>query len=773
MKTFINSHVFSSQSAKRVCKGMLLVLLSMVFLFSCKQAKKTKEAPKNLVVTLKSDSNVCLKEGESSVTVLEGSKWRDVYSKFKDIIEGYKEGWEEGGFRLDDANGEELARYSDYEFRKDASVFVFAKREQVSVYVTVDDGYILLGDSSIRVGRFSLWNEIRDRVESLVQLKDDYNKDCWKVLGEIDAIADNAQFASSSTTLMACSKIKDEKDPNKVTLTVSANEGFDVASPNTLRCSKDDRWMEIKDKAFSMLTLKKDYIFVEWRKGGKDGDVLDDTLSFDSDEIVFAVAKKEECSLSIINGEGYNIKNAEVFKIEKNSLWKDVKESVEARIEVLDEYKVVEWRVNAKDGDVLEDTYQFSSIDKIIYLYPICKKKNIKITLRVDAGIILKDSDVFLMPNPSNWKDIKKEALGKIKLREYYDFVSWHMSDEEGDELKDESKIFSQDMMIFAKSKRQQINITVQGGAGCNIVDGSLRVFRGTLWKDIEHLAKNKLGLDEEFYEIESWKLDNQDGALLVADYQFLSDKVVYAYTKHIEVLIHIKGGEGYHLKDSSNDCITVAKGDVWQNVKDEAINMIVIEEDFDFVAWKMEDGSPLVDDQKINEGFSVIAITKLKDIEITVEADEGFYFNGNNIIRVPIRSKWKDIQTDAESKVTLKDYWTFSNWRADSVNGIVLYEDYTFMEDTSIFATSIREDVEIIVQADEGYILISNVPITVPRGTTWKEVYVIAKGYVRLKEGYKASKWKKDNPRGITLRDHHVFENNTTHIYATSRKKV
>jgi|GEM_PF-6542303 len=771
MKTFVNSHVFARQCVKRAYKGMLLILLSAVFLFSCKQTNKRKVPLKDIVITLQGDSNVILQK-EPSITVVEGSKWRDIYSQVKSVIKGYKEGWEEGGFRLRDVDGEELERYSEYEFNSEVNVYAFAKQEMVSIYVNVDEGYTLIGDDNIKVGRFSLWKDVKNKVEALVQLHEDYNADCWKVLGDELAIEDDRKFEADSTTIEACSKIKDEKDPNKVTLTVSANEGFDVAALNTLRCHKQEKWEDIKDKAYAMLTLKEKYIFVEWRKNGETGSVLDNSDSFSEDTTVFAIAKKEECSLSIMRGEGYRLKDAGVFKIEKDSLWKDIKESVEKKIEVLDEYKVFEWRVDKKDGDVLQDDYKFSITDKTIYLYPISRKKNISITVRVDIGHLLHDSDPIIMPNPSTWKNIREEALKKIELQEYYDFVSWHMDDGEGEVLEDESFLFWQDASIFAKTKRQKVNITVRGEEGCNIVDGSLTILRGSLWKDVKNDAKDKLGLDDEFYEVVAWHLVNEDNSLgekIEDDYKFLSDQIVRAITKKIEVSISIKEGSGYRLIDPSSDTIIVEKGDRWQNVKDKARAKIKIDSDWEFVEWHLlSDGSSLADNYVINIGFTVFAKTKLKDINVIVRSDDGFYLMSNNIIRVPINTKWKDIKTMAESKVSLKQNYKAVGWRLMSLEGPVLQEDYVFRGNTIVYAIS-TEMIKINIKANYGYIVITPL-IEVPKGSKWKDVYIVARECVELRPRYQEKYWRLSGHGTLSNGDYEFTESNVT-LYAVATR--
>jgi len=778
MKASITSRIFSKQCAKIAYKSIVLMLLPLIFLFSCKQTKRTKETPKNLVITLQSDGNTVLKEGMSSITVSEGSKWRDVYSKAKDVIKEYKEGWEEGGFRLENIDGKELERYSDYEFNSEVTIFIFAKRQMVSIYVDVDEGYTLIQDNNIKIGRFSLWKDIKDDVESLVRLKEDYNKDCWKVSGDELAIKEDMRFDASSTTVIACSKIKDEKDPNKVTLTVMANEGFDVASQNTLRAHKKDQWGSIRDKAYTFLTLKEDYVFVEWRKGGATGDVLEDSTSFDANEIVFAVAKKEECSLSIMSGEGYRLKDAELFNIEKNTLWKDIKGNVEKKIEVLKEYTLFEWRVDAKNGNALHDAYKFSIVDKPIYLYPICKKKNIRIKVKIDEGYILKNSNDIILPNPSSWKDIKKEALKKIEIKEYYDFTSWHMRDGGGEELKNENLLFDQDTSVFAKSSRQKVDVTVQGGLGCNIVDANFTALRGLLWKNIKNDAENKLGLNKEFYYITAWYIAREDGTLvqqLHDSYRFVTNKaVVKAITKQFEVSISIIDSTGSSLKKYYDRTITVGKGNKWGSVKAKAWEKIKILDDYEFVEWCKKDNSSLADDYIIKGNLTVYAKTKLKDIEIRVMADEGFNLESNNIIRVPINSKWSDVKKEAEKKIKIKKYWSFDRWRLNSVTGSGISYYYQFRTNTTIFATSTRDKIEITVRADGGYWVTSSQPITISKGSKWSEIYPRVKNCVSIKYGYQELYWKKNTQYGTNddiLKPNYIFENNLT-VWAISQRK-
>ena len=77
------------------------------------------------------------------------------------------------------------------------------------------------------------------------------------------------------------------------------------------------------------------------------------------------------------------------------------------------------------------------------------------------------------------------------------------------------------------------------------------------------------------------------------------------------------------------------------------------------------------------------------KSIIITIAGDEGIKVATENTIQKNINAKWKDIQSDANKKITSKDGYNFLEWRLGNKAGDVLTDEKVFTSDTVIFALS------------------------------------------------------------------------------------
>ena len=77
------------------------------------------------------------------------------------------------------------------------------------------------------------------------------------------------------------------------------------------------------------------------------------------------------------------------------------------------------------------------------------------------------------------------------------------------------------------------------------------------------------------------------------------------------------------------------------------------------------------------------------KSIIITIAGDEGIKVATENTIQKNINAKWKDIQSDANKKITSKDGYNFLEWRLGNKKGDLLTDEKVFTSDTVIFALS------------------------------------------------------------------------------------
>ena len=80
------------------------------------------------------------------------------------------------------------------------------------------------------------------------------------------------------------------------------------------------------------------------------------------------------------------------------------------------------------------------------------------------------------------------------------------------------------------------------------------------------------------------------------------------------------------------------------------------------------------------------------KSIIITIAGDEGITVATENTIQRNINAKWKDIKSDANKHITLKDDYNFLEWRLGNKAGEVLTDEKIFTSDATVFALTKKD---------------------------------------------------------------------------------
>lgn len=257
-------------------------------------------------------------------------------------------------------------------------------------------------------------------------------------------------------------------ESNEITITVKCDSKLGLAKPNKFKVTKPVLWKDIKTKALTFITVdsESEWIIKNWRHGNKGGEVIEDDDVFDSDESVFAVAKKKEgevtsIKLTVEADSGYTFKETEkpcIVEIEKGKTWGSVKTKAEAKIELLESYEKVGWKRGGKDGAFLEDLSIFNE-DVVVYATSRAKgspeKPKVTIKVKGDAGVEVSTPDNFKVDSGAKWKDIKANAVSMTKAKTGFSIKSWHLKDETGEELQ-ETFEFNENETIFAVSEKQK-----------------------------------------------------------------------------------------------------------------------------------------------------------------------------------------------------------------------------------------------------------------------------------------------------------------------------
>lgn len=212
---------------KKLVKGFVSVILASMFVFiGCKPPTSTSELPgggsePKITITVAHDANI-EKVEPTTLSVAKGSWWYEVESRIKVTP---KTGFVHVGWKVTDANGEELKGYSSFE--KDTTVFAVSK-EKVTIAVHGDERIENGQTFEIPPGR--KWSDIKTDIEGKIKpsadWKDDWNRGDYAVyewrLGDENGekIGDDRTFTEGTTvyavTTYAKWTIEDDGSGNKV-----------------------------------------------------------------------------------------------------------------------------------------------------------------------------------------------------------------------------------------------------------------------------------------------------------------------------------------------------------------------------------------------------------------------------------------------------------------------------------------------------------------------------------------------------------------------------
>ena len=195
-----------------------------------------------------------------------------------------------------------------------------------------------------------------------------------------------------------------------------------------------------------------------------------------------------------------------------------------------------------------------------VFLFALlsCKQINnvpeITITVKVDGGINLKDEKSIKAKKGVLWKELKTIAASKIETKEEYAFLDWKLNDQNGKTLSDDDA-FNKDEVVYAVSKRVKKNahIKIRGDERLSITGDdfiNIDIFVPKTFKDVEAEIKAKLSLKPEWnngdYDIFDWKLNDENGELILEDTPITEAMTVFARTNYTKFKIEETTIKGY-----------------------------------------------------------------------------------------------------------------------------------------------------------------------------------------------------------------------------------
>ena len=195
-----------------------------------------------------------------------------------------------------------------------------------------------------------------------------------------------------------------------------------------------------------------------------------------------------------------------------------------------------------------------------VFLFALlsCKQINnvpeITITVKVDGGINLKDEKSIKAKKGVLWKELKTIAASKIETKEEYAFLDWKLNDQNGKTLSDDDA-FNKDEVVYAVSKRVKKNahIKIRGDERLSITGDdfiNIDIFVPKTFKDVEAEIKAKLSLKPEWnngdYDIFDWKLNDENGELILESTPITEAMTVFARTNYTKFKIEETTIKGY-----------------------------------------------------------------------------------------------------------------------------------------------------------------------------------------------------------------------------------
>ncbi|MGP1521339.1 MAG: leucine-rich repeat domain-containing protein [Treponema sp.] len=424
-----------------------------------------------------------------------------------------------------------------------------------------------------------------------------------------------------------------------------------------------------------------------WRHGNKGGEVIEDDDVFDSDEAVFAVAKKKEIEvisikLTVEADSGYTFKETKkpcIVEIEKGQTWASVKTKVEAKIELSQSYEKVGWKRGGKDGTFLEDLSIFNE-DVVVYATSRAKgspeKPKVTIKVQGDAGVEVSTPDNFKVDSGAKWKDIKANAVSMTKAKTGFSIKSWHLKDESGEELQ-EAFEFTKNETIFAVSEKQK---------------ESAKYYVEHWQENIENADFTKIETEEKTGELGKNTEANAkiyDGFTAQAFTQSLiqangGTTIKIQYKRNITSLIlNLDGGKTATKLEDGADGNKLLKGKYGAKVSEETPTKDGVK----FTHWE-----PALPSNFLANNEDTVYVAKweaTRKIKVNIKADERCRIIGNEYVYVNMTSydTFSQIKDMIVDRVAFKekDYdknYEFYDFREDDEDGDEITDDSKITKD-------------------------------------------------------------------------------------------
>ena len=389
----------------------------------------------------------------------------------------------------------------------------------------------------------------------------------------------------------------------------------------------------------------------------------------------------------------------------------------------------------------------------------------ITITVKGDAGLIVKTPNTFKVKKSSSWQEVKKLAKSKVGLKENRNIKEWRLKNVDGKVLVDSDK-FEKDEIVFAVSKDKNvltnpITITIEADAGYTFKDVgtpcTIKVEKGDKWIDTEEKVLAKIELKKDYDEA-GWKMGSKDGEYIENSFTFNEDATVFATSKRkivsykVEHLQENKENDEYSLYGSE-----YKKGEAGKNTDAEAKSY----EGFIAQAFAQSlikvDGSTVVQIKYKRKVTSLIL--NLDGGETEKKLEDGK--DGNKLLKGKYGAK-------VEVRGLAKEDYVFDKWEPQ------LPKVFPMNDDTEHIYTAkwVLNVVKLTIAGDNGIDIANPNTIKITKGVAWAGIKPHVESITPLKEYFEIDAWHLKDEEGELLTDGHIF-NTDEAIFAKTKRKV
>ena len=676
------------------------------------EAKWTRDKIK---IEVTGDGNVVLGT-PSNVTVDKGAKWASIKTQAEEKAKP-KENFEIKEWRLNDKDGELIGE--DREFKENTTVFAISKRI-IAQYIVEHLKENIEDDNYTKEEEETKTGEAGENTSA--EAKQQYEG--FKCQG----LAQEAIKADGSTVV----QIKYER--NRVSLILDLAGGSstttlkDGEAGKKLLEGKFEARVEVKD------LKKEDHVLEKWEPA------LPEKFPATSPNKTYEAKWTRDKIRIEVTGDGNVVLGTpSKVNVDKGAKWASIKTQVMAVATPKENFEIVEWHLNDKDGELIREDRQF---EESIKVFAVSSREKISIELKGDKGMEITPPNPFVVDKGLKWADIKTQAQGKINLKKYFDFGQWHLNSASG-EIIEEDRQFTENTTVFATSKRQEISITLEGSEGIEIAPPNpFVVDKGLKWADIKTKAKDKITLNENF-DFVAWHLNNADGTLIEDEMKFEENATVVAVSKRkvvqykVEHLQENIEDDEFTLKETEEKTgeagkNTVAEAKQYEGFKCQGLAQKAIK----------ADGSTVV---RIKyERNRVSLILDLAGGKTTPALEDGN--DGKKLLKGKFGAK-------VEVKGLEKENYIFEKWEPE------LPEVFPKENDGKIYVSKWEEAICIKIKGDERVEVLGSENFYVSSGKTFEDVKNKIEEKVKLKEDWSSEDyyfydWKVNEYEGEKVTD-------------------